>query len=48
MPEQSPELQPTSSASTRDSQASDREPFVPPALTELGRMSDLTLLGGSL
>jgi hypothetical protein len=25
-----------------------RQPFVPPAVTELGRMNDLTLLGGSL
>ncbi len=48
MRQQSPELQPTSPASTCDSHAPDREPFVPPAVTELGRMNDLTLLGGSL
>lgn len=49
--EQTFEMQPASDETFRapnPSSSAERAPFVKPALTELGRMDDLTLLGGSL
>jgi hypothetical protein len=46
--EQTSDMQSKSPSAERDEAPAERTPFVRPAVTDLGRMSDLTLLGGSL